>query len=60
MSEANPKPQRVRGIVCFRCGGRLATYATRNPVRSRVVRYKKCLECGFRVTTDERGRPKNK
>lgn len=44
------------GFHCPKCPlvyGVLFVYRTRNPCPSRVVRYRECRKCGYRVVTSE-------
>ncbi len=46
----------TRGFVCANCGGRLQVERTVTPCTGRVVRYRKCPKCNYRVVTEERVR----
>lgn len=54
MSDA-PKAEKPRGFTCPDCRGvRLFVYRTQSPAKGRVVRYRACSACGYRVATEER------
>lgn len=52
MSDQSEKP---RGFYCPECRGvRLELYRTHSPAKGRIVRYRVCSVCGYRVATEER------
>lgn len=54
-----PMSDSDRGIQCPNCGARLITWKTKRLARGIIVRRKRCLTCPYRVTTEERPRPRS-
>ena len=53
-SLARAKPKKLVGFTCPDCPReKLRVYKTRRPLAGRVVRYRKCVACGYRITTVE-------
>ena len=56
--QPTPPAPSVKGFTCPDCRGvRLFVYRTRRPAAGRIVRYRQCSACGFRLVTEERVRP---
>ena len=53
-SQGKAKPKPALGLTCWKCGGHDFCVAYTRPRAGRIVRSRRCLNCGKRMITWER------